>query len=174
MICLRMNWRSCFICRNGMPQNLGTCLYLRLLYIGKLLVFFLVDFCLMKLFNYWGKNFKFQYSVFEYVLQPIEQQSNLWSPLPNQGWKPCIDSSNIPCNCLKIEVKNICLYNNVKRILDLGIKWTSERNEMGNCFFPNKLVLTSWSIAREISGVYSGISWWRIEPAKNGGEFLNH
>ncbi|XWS23985.1 hypothetical protein CRYUN_Cryun28dG0062300 [Craigia yunnanensis] len=26
---------------------------------------------------------------------PIKQQSNLWSPLPNQGWKPCIDSSNI-------------------------------------------------------------------------------
>ncbi|XWS25381.1 hypothetical protein CRYUN_Cryun27aG0063800 [Craigia yunnanensis] len=27
---------------------------------------------------------------------PIKQQSNLWSPLPNQGWKPCINSANIP------------------------------------------------------------------------------
>ncbi|OMO57601.1 GDP-fucose protein O-fucosyltransferase [Corchorus olitorius] len=26
----------------------------------------------------------------------IKQQSDLWSPLPNQGWKPCIDSANIP------------------------------------------------------------------------------
>ncbi|GMP45737.1 hypothetical protein CsSME_00014155 [Camellia sinensis var. sinensis] len=24
------------------------------------------------------------------------QQSELWSPLANQGWKPCIDSTNIP------------------------------------------------------------------------------
>ncbi|GKV33578.1 hypothetical protein SLEP1_g42067 [Rubroshorea leprosula] len=27
---------------------------------------------------------------------PIKQQSELWSPLPNQGWKPCIESKNIP------------------------------------------------------------------------------
>ncbi|XVF36593.1 hypothetical protein REPUB_Repub19eG0070600 [Reevesia pubescens] len=26
----------------------------------------------------------------------IKQHSNLWSPLPNQGWKPCIDSANNP------------------------------------------------------------------------------
>ncbi|XP_058081760.1 O-fucosyltransferase 31-like [Magnolia sinica] len=29
--------------------------------------------------------------------QPLdEQQSNLWSPLTNQGWKPCIESANAP------------------------------------------------------------------------------
>ncbi|KAE8658672.1 MSCS-like 3 isoform 1 [Hibiscus syriacus] len=27
---------------------------------------------------------------------PIKQRSDLWSPLPNQGWKPCIDSADNP------------------------------------------------------------------------------
>lgn len=27
---------------------------------------------------------------------PIRQQSEIWSPLPNQGWKPCIQSDNNP------------------------------------------------------------------------------
>ena len=30
-------------------------------------------------------------------LQPDRQQANLWSPLANQGWKPCVDSADTPC-----------------------------------------------------------------------------
>ncbi|KAK3030746.1 hypothetical protein RJ639_036550 [Escallonia herrerae] len=34
---------------------------------------------------------------------PQRQQSDLWSPLPDQGWKPCVDSSKVPSLLKKSE-----------------------------------------------------------------------
>ncbi|KAK8552133.1 hypothetical protein V6N13_120555 [Hibiscus sabdariffa] len=53
------------------------------------------------LFSEWNAPKPRHLSLLEVALHwktPIKQQSDLWSPLPNQGWKPCIDSADDPAS----------------------------------------------------------------------------
>lgn len=44
------------------------------------------------------------------AIQSDQQQADLWSPLPKQGWKPCIHSTSVPCELLLSRYSIIYFY----------------------------------------------------------------
>lgn len=83
-------------------------------------------------------------------VQPDEQRRDLWSPLPYQGWKPCLKSSSSYGN-------NWLIFDSYGRLIQIS--------SLIICF-------ENYSITSGIKWIHPGVSGWWTEPAKNGGKLL--